>query len=855
MFTFIKRTSRPRSHALGLPVILRLYLLVVVPAVFWLAVVGWLGSYRLEQLYGSANFIMSLPAALCLLLAAVALGVAVLLRIRPQLFALMAALLVLFAEFGEHVMLWWPGERIIGLHLSTFLVLAALPAVLWLERANNTGKNFSFGLVAVALAFFGVLLSVTGTFLLVERDLAHVQNDVRVRADLVVETLERSLQQPVNALQRMVDRWNVLDHALDPAYIQEELRSYQRDFTEIDGIGMIDASGQPLPAFDFASPGLGMLDHVRNRPAWHEFMQVLGERQRVLLSVPGIDPAKPAVAFVAAALQDANGDYIIAALDLAVLVQQSFINSQPPCCFQVSVGGNVFYRSATVGESVLLSARQDGQVDDIYGFSVNFWQPKTPEGMGWAYYPLLFLFSGMLFTALLVLSQGMARLAELRAYELYRLSTRDLLTGLPNRRMLRDTLNDWFATAHAGPGLSLVFIELCGLRLINDSLGLEIGDRLVQAAARRLQNVVPDTALLARLDGAEFVVCLRLCSDDELAALAQRIIEVISAAFDLQERQLVVSAVIGTASIAGNASGDSMAIVRQADLAMLQAKHRAIGEPWAHYTEAMGEEAALRITLAQELKTAIAAGELHMVYQPIVDIQSGKIVAMEALLRWQHKEHGLIAPAVFVPMAEESGQIVELTAWTLQTACADARHMGLMGLSRVVPFVLNISPMCFVQDDFFARLSAMLHNTGVPANYLEVEITEGVMLRNREQTIAKLQQLAELGVKASLDDFGTGYSSLSLLKDLPVRKIKLDRAFAVEVTSSVSDASIVRGIIDIAHSLDKLVVVEGVETVEQARILAQLGCDQIQGYFFSRPVTPDAMAQLLHQPPDYLALL
>ena len=426
-------------------------------------------------------------------------------------------------------------------------------------------------------------------------------------------------------------------------------------------------------------------------------------------------------------------------------------------------------------------------------------------------------------------------------------ASHDVLTGLPNRSLLEDRLQEGCQQARRySRELAVMLIDLDGFKPINDTLGHAVGDQILVEVAQRMAAQIRPGDTLARLGGDEFVVLLPDLSHGEDALLvAERLIRCISRSYRFRELELHVTASIGITVSDGEVE-EPMTLIQQADLAMYQAKqHGRNNYQW--YTEHLNREVSERMVLRNELQKAIAGMSFELYYQPLIDARSGAVVGNEALLRWQHPERGLISPLDFIPVAEETGQIIPISQWALETACRHNRELLDRGLGRT-PVAVNISAMHFLRGNFLDTVRRALEVSGLPAELLELEITESVLLKDAERAIHLLHQLRKMGIGLSLDDFGTGYSSLSYLRELPLDKVKIDRSFVSDLTRDPRDAAITQGIIGMSHHLDLRVVAEGVESTEQAEFLRSNGCDVLQGYLYARPMPFAELAQYLASP-------
>ena len=425
----------------------------------------------------------------------------------------------------------------------------------------------------------------------------------------------------------------------------------------------------------------------------------------------------------------------------------------------------------------------------------------------------------------------------------------DELTGLPNRALLHDRLAQALGQAQrTGRPLALLFLDLDGFKYINDSLGHEIGDRLLRTVAARLQSsVVRSGDTVARLGGDEFVVMLvDLERAEDAAAVAQQVVQTLSRPLRADGRTLHVTASVGVATFP--ADGDSAEqLLKHADAAMYRAKaHGRNGVQC--YTRDMGMQAHQRVELQSALRLAVEHDQFELHFQPQCDPHSGRIVAVEALIRWPHPVLGLVSPDRFIPLAEETGLIAPIGRWVLRTACRQLQAWHAAGHTRLV-MAVNLSARQFLTQDIPQLVREALEEHGLPARALELELTETALMHNADAVRATLQALKDLGVVLSLDDFGTGYSSLNHLRRFPIDAIKIDKSFTAEMATSDDTTAIVRAIVAMARSLGVQTVAEGVENEAQMRFLAALQCDRVQGYHLGRP-QPAAELTAHLGPPD-----
>jgi diguanylate cyclase (GGDEF)-like protein len=422
----------------------------------------------------------------------------------------------------------------------------------------------------------------------------------------------------------------------------------------------------------------------------------------------------------------------------------------------------------------------------------------------------------------------------------------DVLTGLPNRALLQDRLHQAMIESDRHERLTaLLFLDLDRFKTINDTLGHEQGDLLLKQVAKRLTECVRPGDTVARPGGDEFIIVLAdVAQVDNVSRVAQKIIDAFSRPFEIGGRELFVTCSVGVTLYPFD-DRDIEALYRNADAAMYHAKDEGRNN-FQFYSAEMNVESYKRLTLENALRRALERDELRLFYQPQVDLNSGRIVGAEALIRWQHPELGLVSPADFIPLAEETGLIVPIGEWVLRQACAQAHAWQDAGLPPV-RVAVNLSERQFRQSGLYEVITAALQQAGLAPEWLEVELTESLVMHDVNRTIDVLRGLKQMGVTVAVDDFGTGYSSLSYLRRLPIGVIKIDRAFIEHISDNPDDAAIAKAIIALAKSLQLKTVAEGVETGEQADFLRRHGCDVMQGFYFSRPLPADKFIELLRE--------
>lgn len=426
------------------------------------------------------------------------------------------------------------------------------------------------------------------------------------------------------------------------------------------------------------------------------------------------------------------------------------------------------------------------------------------------------------------------------------LAYHDSLTELPNRQLARDRMEQVIARSRrdSDSHFALLFVDLDQFKAVNDALGHTVGDGLIRAAAQRLKETVRETDTVSRQGGDEFLIMLTgEVEMHAVSAVCAKLLETLARPFTVDGHVLSISASIGVAMYPDDGE-DFDTLMKKADMAMYSAKD-AGRNAYRFYTEQMNADVMDRILLRNGLLRALEHNEFVLHYQPQVDLASGRVIGLEALIRWHHPELGMVPPDRFIAVAESSGLIVEIGSWVLQEACRQMRQWrDELGLDEVI-MAVNISVLQFTRGDLLQAVQSALEASGLPPSMLELELTESVLLREADQALEIMQQLRALGVKMSIDDFGTGYSSLSYLKQLPVDKLKIDRSFVKDVIVDADDAAIAHAVISLAHILGLSVIAEGVESADQLAFLQTRSCDQYQGYFFSRPLPATECSSLL----------
>ncbi|MHA5567778.1 phosphodiesterase DipA, partial [Pseudomonas aeruginosa] len=434
---------------------------------------------------------------------------------------------------------------------------------------------------------------------------------------------------------------------------------------------------------------------------------------------------------------------------------------------------------------------------------------------------------------------------KLAQQHIEKLAYRDNLTGLANRHYFIGALEERLESSGDRP-LSLLLVDIDNFKRINDSLGHQTGDKLLVSLARRLRSCLGDGATLARFASNEFAVLLDDTAVEKGESIAAQVLHMLDKPLFVDNQLINITGSIGLAS-APQHGCDPQTLMKYAGLALHKAKANGKHQVQV-FTEALTAEASYKLFVESNLRRALAQNELAVHYQPKLCLRSGQLLGLEALLRWQHPEKGMIRPDRFISVAEETGLIVPIGKWVIREACRQARELAEAGLGEL-QIAINLSPKQFTDPDLVGSIAAILHEENIPASQLELELTESLLLDATDDTRQQLERLKSLGLTLAMDDFGTGYSSLSYLKKFPIDVIKIDRSFIKDIPDSQDDMEITSAVIAMAHNLKLKVVAEGVESAEQLAFLRRNRCDIGQGYLFDRPIPSDLLnTSLLRYP-------
>lgn len=489
----------------------------------------------------------------------------------------------------------------------------------------------------------------------------------------------------------------------------------------------------------------------------------------------------------------------------------------------------------TMPSCLLLDQRMSGS-GNMAGTTVEL-KARRRDGSG---FPLELTLGAMRVDGGVKFAGIMRDLTERRRSEerIRQLAHYDELTGLPNRQLFSQLLEQALSeSGYASKQVAVLFIDLDRFKLINDTLSHDSGDALLRLVAKRVTDVLPRRATIARFGGDEFVVMMRDCTmPADASQTAQSLLTAIAEPMQLLGNDYHLTASIGISAYPGDGK-NAQTILKNADNALSRAKELGKNN-YQFYSPRMNQSSFERVVMERLLRRALEQNEFELYYQPKIDLVTGRVTSMEALLRWMQPGMGMISPVKFIPLAEETGLILPIGEWALRTACAQIKTWEGKGVSPL-RVAVNLSPRQFVQDDLHATVVRAITETGIAPEQLELEITESLMMGNPDHAADVLRKLKDLGIKFAIDDFGTGYSSLSYLKRFPIDHVKIDRSFIKDIPGDADDVSITRAIIAMAHSLRLRVIAEGVETMDQVDLLRQYHCEEAQGFLFGKPVCAD----------------
>lgn len=826
---------------------MRLFLLVAIPAIFWMGLFGLIGAIRLgreQGVYLLMPPVVSLVILVCSLLLLIA-------RTFPKIKRPAALVVIGAVSFVWTASLLWPAWQAQRLGLINFALALSLIAgfVAYLVRPATGPVAFrpdrSSQITAIAGTFFTVIVS----YALVERDTEQLRQLAQSRAEILRDSVGSAVQSSLGVIDRLGARWSKIGGEVSFAYIEQEFQGTFKGFDEFKRLTYLNENLLVLHDTARSHAHADHLEQALVSESFRDYLQHVFESGEAHLAPVGDFVADPDVGLIIAPVfsEGSARRIVVGIVSISEMVGNRLESTDLECCYKVASSGNTLHEvGAESGMRVLASGNSDVTLHHDMRLDTQYLLANSPGRPGLQLLPEAILLFGLLLTFLANSSQRLTHVARRRATQLQHIALHDSLTGLPNRRMLIQQMEMTAERcAQDGSSMSVLFLEVDGLRLISDSIGHEVADSLLIQIAERLRRLLPGDSSLARLDAGEFVICLASLTCLEVESLVQTLIGAVEQPLQVGPHLLRINAYAGITRHSANSVADPMRLVREADLAMLRARRQG-HSVWCHYTPEMGYQVTKRLEMYNVLQEAIERGTISLRYQPLIGGKDGSVVSLEVLMRLPHPVLGEVSPGRFIPMAEDTGQIIAMTDWLLVKACQDAELLERAGFGSV-PIAVNISPRYFRRADFVERIADALTKAKMHPSRLQVEITESVMLDDQRGAISKLRALRAMGVQSCLDDFGTGYSSLAYLRELPVSVVKIDQAFVRNVISEPADAAIARGVTAMAHHLHLDVVVEGVETLAQFAFLKRINCDVFQGFLFDRPMPIQDLIDKLRQ--------
>ncbi|RUO37672.1 hypothetical protein CWE13_06905 [Aliidiomarina shirensis] len=751
----------------------------------------------------------------------------------------------------------WFGSHPMVVSVSVFyLFLFGLALLIGSYQDSDKGVVLSWRAMAMMIASVTVVCSTW--FILSAAEVKRVEEQIVATMQLAQENRERVLLNNVNMMQRLTQRWqNISEGKLD-ALVELDVSSYLSDMPQITAIMLVDTDNEVLyeqSKQDTSSYWLLGTPDVAN------YFRDTAGTSGVLIPLESIrGEGNPVVLMRLPIFRDneqgqpALYGYVISIFDFPALINPAKADYESILHSYANIGSQYLLRG--MGDSTHIIDLKTEQPLSLYRHSLDMEIPLggvvglvgfysgVQDLRSLANLYTIVIASGLLLSALLVISMEASQTLRSQRGQLRVQATHDGLTGLANRAVLEERLHEWCEhTIRTGNGIAVAFIDLDGFKPVNDSLGLLVGDKLLQETARRLQGCMRNGSIVGRFGGDEFIVLIpRLRSEHPVTDLINEVLTSISQPYHIDQYRLYLTASIGITTTL-QSPPDPKQLIQHADMAMYQAKRQGRNH-YQFYSSEISERFHSSVTLRNELQHVLEQGALKLHYQPIIRCGDRKIIGCEALLRWERDDGSFVSPADFIPLAEDTGQIIPISAWVLQQACEDGLKLRELGDFSMA---VNLSAVQFNRANFIEALTHTLNLTGFPAKNLHLELTESVLMEDSGRAIKLLESLRERKFSISIDDFGTGFSSLSYLKMLPIDTLKIDQTFIKDVLSGEHDAAITKTIIGMAQQLHLTVTAEGVETLEQAEFVEQAGCHFMQGFYFARPMPMNELIALVEQ--------
>ncbi|MCH8492904.1 MAG: EAL domain-containing protein [Idiomarina sp.] len=704
-------------------------------------------------------------------------------------------------------------------------------------------------------------------FALASSEVRRIEGQVINAMHEAVQKREAVSLENVNLIQRLATRWQHVPEENRLEFSKLDVQHYQRDLPQLLSILVTDTENE-LVFEDYkttASSYYWMLGTPDVTDAFtasqtspvvlipHESIRA-SERAVILVRLPLFARDERSDDDFQVGLENQHYGYVVAIFDFASLVNPIMSMNEKLLHTYASLSGNYMLRSD--GEEAVVANISMRPATSLYHYSIPMQIPyvKGAELHGFhvgkvelrkaANLYAVVITGGLLLCAFLVISLERGQILRTQRRQLQLQATHDSLTGLVNRVVIEERLQQFCEQCiRSKQEIAVLFIDLDGFKPVNDSLGLQVGDKLLRETAARLQRCMRNNTLVGRFGGDEFIVLIpELDKKQPITDLVSEILSAIAQPYHIEQYRLYLTASIGITTTIQSPI-DAKQLIQHADMAMYQAKRQGRNH-YQFYTAEISERFHSSVTLRNELQHVLEQGALKLFYQPLVRCGDRKIVGVEALLRWQREDGSYVSPAEFIPLAEDTGQIIPISAWVVQQACEDGIRLQEYGDLSVA---VNLSAVQFNRANFVESLNHTLNLTGFSAQKLHLELTESVLMEDSKRAIRLLESLHNKNFHISIDDFGTGFSSLSYLKRMPVNILKIDRAFIKDVTTDVHDAAIAKSIIQMATQLSIEVTAEGVETAEQVKFVEESGCHYMQGFYFAKPMPLAELMALLNE--------
>ncbi|RUO20575.1 EAL domain-containing protein [Aliidiomarina haloalkalitolerans] len=773
-----------------------------------------------------------------------------------------------FTYFGSHPIV----VTISALYLAMFGVALFIGS--YLENVAKLRPSRK----ALIVGGFSIVTVCGFWFMLTTSEVQRTAQQAQTYLAQTVALRELVVAQNVQLMQRLVRRWQTVNEAELPLLMEVDVLSYLNDVDHLSGILFLDTEGEfsweeLKPEQQSFAPLLATADvrawlaSTERQPSFHSPVASYNTDYQPVILVKLPIFRRPANGDDVGNHRVALFGYVVAVFDFSRLVNPTGVSATSALFTYVRMNEHYLLRSLGTSTEILDTREQYPQA--LYTVARNMRMPfglqlqlegylvDLDQLKNLANLYVLVLMGGLLLAVFLVVSSETGQILRLQRRKLKVQATHDSLTGLVNRVVIEDTLEAWCrqlvdperqrtaATYKTNfpsqQHVAVLFIDLDGFKPVNDSLGLAVGDKLLQETAGRIERAVGEDCVVGRFGSDEFLVLVpKLSKEVTLTDMVGEILSAVAQPYHIDQYRLYLTASIGVTSTL-QSPADAKQLIQHADMAMYQAKRQ--GRNHFHFYSAdISDRFHESVTLRNQLQHVLEQGALTLYYQPIVRAHDHAVVGVEALLRWQREDGSFVPPSEFIPIAEDTGQIIPISSWVLHQACVDGIKLQKFGELSVA---VNLSARQFSRANFIDSLSHTLNLTGFSSRLLHIELTESVLMEDTNRAFQQLQKLRDRHFVISLDDFGTGFSSLGYLKTLPVDILKIDRGFIQDVTENDDDAAITRSIITLAKQLNLKVIAEGVETPEQAKFVEDAGVHYIQGYYFARPMPLEQLLDFL----------